>query len=95
MPRSESGARSLLQQIQQIRRGLEMFQHDLGLAIAVHADLDDFDLGRFRGREENVIVRGIFRVLEELRDEMAAEMVAAASRDVHRAEHLFILDVAA
>ena len=72
-----------------------MLQHDFGRAVALHADLGDFDLGRLRGREKDVVVGGVLRVLEELGDEMAAEMVAAAGGDVHGAEHFFVLDVAA
>ncbi len=81
------------QSVQQVGGGLEVFDEDFGLAAADHADLTDVEVRSFVGGEEDVVVRGVAVFLEEIRGDVAAEMVVAAGGEVTGAEDLFVLDV--
>ena len=81
------------QSIQQVCGGLEVFDEDLGLVAADHADLTDIEVRGFVRCEEDVVVGGVPVFLEEVRGDVAAEMVVAAGGEVAGAEDLFVLDV--
>ena len=79
------------QRVHQIPRGLEMLDQHLPLRAALHADLGDVEIRRLVRGEENVVMRGIATVLEEIGREVAAQMVhdnELTARNVHLTEML-------
>ncbi len=81
------------QSVQQVGGGLEVFDEDLGLAAADHADLTDIEVRGFVRGEEDIVVRGVAVFLEEVRGDVAAEMVVAAGGEVAGAEDFLVLNV--
>jgi len=75
--------------------GRIVFDQDFRLAVSAHAHLRDVDLGCFRRRKKNVIVRGVLRIREFIGRETAAKMIAATRGDMDRAENFLVLDVLA
>ena len=70
-----------------------MFDEDLLLAAAVHADLLDVEVWRLVRGEEDVVMSGVLVALELGGRDVTAEVVITAGGEVAGAEDFFILDV--
>jgi hypothetical protein len=65
------------QSVQEIFRWAEILDQDFMLISAFHADLEDVEVGSLVRRKEDVIVSGILVLLEQVRCQVATQMVIA------------------
>ena len=70
-----------------------MFDEDFLLCAALHADLDQVEVGSFVRGEEDVVMGRILVALEQARNDVAAEMIVAPSGEMAGAEDFFVLDI--
>ena len=71
-----------------------MLNQNLRLFTTNHPRLLQTYLGSFVRRIKDIIMRGVFVLLEEVRRNLSAEVIITTSGYVNRAEDFFILDIA-